>query len=363
MFLWVKEKQPPVFIITLETRSILFLYIYWNTISSVWNSYFQKIFQNFKATAWYWALLHPITVANSVCTAAAHTKTPQVCWWKPSAGGVSSLQSVPFLGSFYLVLCLFLSLFHLAQWRSAISTTLIQSQPACQSRQDTTPTAILSPLITYTLCLLAFSLLLSPFSPLSLPFPLSPLPPPHFSPFPFSISWLCPSPFLRLPHFYFPLSLFLLSLLSPSIFPSCSLSPSPTYGRIAAQAQGNGINFHSRLNSQSISLELNTLPPIRKSQGSISPFPRRHSPAIQRQPRQPCLTFWRCMRGDWTGAPACCSFPQAVQRTWQTSKDLRTTQLAAFEYDAHLHLWHSIQIVPLRPVDFYWKVMSDWPSF
>ena len=105
---------------------------------------------------------------------------------------------------------------------------------------------------------------------------------------------------------------------SPLHFPlllSLSLSlASPTYGRKAVQAQGNGINFHSRLNSQSISLELNTLPPIRKSQSSISPFPRRHSPAIQRQPRQPCLTFWRCMWGNWTGAPTCCSFLQTAQR-------------------------------------------------
>lgn len=238
---------------------------------------------------------------------------------------------MPFLCSFYLVLCLFLSLFHLAQWRSAISTTLIQSQPACQSRQDTTPTAILSPLITYTLCLLAFSPLLSLFSPL--PF--------HPSISSSSISFLS-IPLLYFlsysvaPPFLFPALPHLLSLLSLSIFPSCSLalSRSPTYGRKAAQAQGNGINFHSRLNSQSISLELNTLPPIRKSQGSISPFPRRHSPAIQRQPRQPCLTFRRCMGGDWTGAPACCSFPQAVQRTWQTSQNLNEQ-----------HSWHPLNVI------------------
>lgn len=158
---------------------------------------------------------------------------------------------MPFLCFFCLVLRLFYSIFHLAQWRSAISTTLIQSQPTCQSRQDTTPTAILSPLITYTV---------------SLPFLF------HF------IHFLSPS---------FSLSFSFPHLFSPLALPLSLLS----YGRKAAQAQGNGINFHSRLNSQSISLELNTLPPIRKSQSSISPFPRRHSPAIQRRPRQPCLTF------------------------------------------------------------------------
>lgn len=217
---------------------------------------------------------------------------------------------MPFLCSFYLVLCLFLSLFHLAQWRSAISTTLIQTQPACQSRQDTTPAAILSPLITYTVSPCLFFSTFSIFSSLSLS--------PSFylfslhSPSPFPL-FSCGSPVLfpALSSFFLIPSLCFLHLFSPSL----SLYASPTYRRKAAQAQGNGINFHSRLNSQSISLELNTLPPIRKSQGSISPFPRRHSPAIQRQPRQPCLTFWRCMGGGWTGAPACCSFLQAVQRT------------------------------------------------
>lgn len=145
----------------------------------------------------------------------------------------------------------------------------------------------------------------------------------HFLP-PFPSLYLF-SPFSVTPPFLFPALPFLLILLC--LFSLLALSPSlaasHTYGRKAAQAQGNGINFHSRLNSQSISLELNTLPPIRKSQGSISPFPRRHSPAIQRQPRQPCLTFWRCMDGrDRTGAPACCSFLQAAQTTWQTSRNL-----------------------------------------
>lgn len=214
----------------------------------------------------------------------------------------------------------FSSLFSIsAQWRSAISTTLIQSQPACQSRQDTTPTAILSPLITYTVSPRLFSSTFSIFflrasisSPSLSLFSLSPLSFPSLS-----IHLL----FCGSPHFYLPLShslRFSSSPLSafPRLFSSLALSlPLLSFGRKAAQAQGNGINFHSRLNSQSISLELNTLPPIRKSQGSISPFPRRHSPAIQRQPRQPCLTFWRCMGGDWTGAPACCSFLQTVQRT------------------------------------------------
>lgn len=82
-----------------------------------------------------------------------------------SAGGVSSLQSVAFPCSFYLVFLPFsLSPFHLAQWPATISTTLIQSEPARQSRQDTTPTAVLSPLITYILSLLAFSPQLSLFS-------------------------------------------------------------------------------------------------------------------------------------------------------------------------------------------------------
>lgn len=90
------------------------------------------------------------------------------------------------------------------------------------------------------------------------------------------------------PSFLFPLPS--TSLLHSVYFP---LPLSATYGRKADQAQGNGINFHSRLNLQSISLELNTLPPIRNSQSSISLFPRRHSPAIQRQPWKPCLTFWR----------------------------------------------------------------------
>lgn len=178
-----------------------------------------------------------------------------------------------FSAPFYLVLCLFHSLFHLAQWRSAISTTLIQSQPACQSRQDTTPTAIPSPLITYTGSPCLFFSTFSIFSSLTPSFfSHSPIPLLHFF-----------SHFLWLPHFYFPSRSFSSSPLSRPAF--------PTYRRKADQAQGNGINFHSRLNLQSISLELNTLPPIRKSQGSISPFPRRHSPAIQRQPWPPCLTF------------------------------------------------------------------------
>lgn len=179
-------------------------------------------------------------------------------------------------------------LFHLAQRRSAISTTLIQSQPACQSRQDTTPTAIPSPLITQTGSHSPlFAKTVSNFSSLS-HLPLSPLR--HsLSPFLHSLS-------ARFLHFYFPSPLPFsssspLAASLPLFSTLPSLSASSTYGRKAAQAQGNGINFHSRLNSQSISLELNTLPPIRESQGSISPFPRRHSPAIQRQPRQPCLTF------------------------------------------------------------------------
>lgn len=128
---------------------------------------------------------------------------------------------------------------------------------------------------------------------------------------------------------------FCCSLISFCCSSSLSSSTSPlalclllSYGRKAAQAQGNGINFHSRLNSQSISLELNTLPPIRKSQGSISSFPRRHSPAIQREPRQPCLTFWRRIGSDWPGAAACCSFLQTMQRTWQTTTNVQTTLLA-----------------------------------
>lgn len=106
------------------------------------------------------------------------------------------------------------------------------------------------------------------------------------------------------PPFLFPFPFFLLISASLSIFLSLSLSLSPTYRRKTAKPQGNGINFHSRLNSQSISLELNTLPPIRNSQSSISLFPRRHSPAIQRQPWKPCLTCWRIMGGS-TGAHKC----------------------------------------------------------
>lgn len=342
-----QRKSTTRYFTTLESSSLLSSN--WNTIFSIWNSYFQKIFKNFKATAWYWALPHPITVANSV-SQQLHTPrhhrsvggNPQQEVYHPFRACHSSARST--LSSAFSS-----SFFHLAQWRSAISTALLQSQPACQYRQDTTPTAIPSPLITYTLYIL-FSLLLF----LSVSFLLFPLPPPLFFPFPSSITCLSIS-FSVAPPFLFPTLSFYSYPLSafPIYFPLLhtlslflSLSPPPTYGRKAAQAQGNGINFHSRLNLQSISLELNTLPPIRKSQGSISPFPRRHSPAIQ---RQPCLTFWRCIGWDWTRAPACCSFLQAVQ----TSKNLRTTKFATFDCDAHLYLWHNIQIqfLHLCPVD------------
>lgn len=163
-------------------------------------------------------------------------------------------------------------------------------------------------------------------------------PPPLF----LSIPLLYILSFFVAPPFLFPALFFLLisSLCFPRLFSplALSLSQSPTYGRKAAQAQGNGINFHSRLNSQSISLELNTLPPIRKSQGSISPFPRRHSPAIQRQPRQPCLTFWRCKGGgerlDWSASMLFISTGGTKDMT-NKHESLRTTQLASFECDAH----------------------------
>lgn len=226
---------------------------------------------------------HPITVANLLSQQLPTARHHRSVGGKPLSGRciIPSERAIsPLLPS--LLPAFSSPLFHLAQWRSAISTTLIQSQPACQSRQDTTPTAIPSPLITQTGSHSPlFAKTVSNFSSLS--------------PSPFSSPPFLHSLSVRFSHFYFPSPLPFLLISSrcfpSSIFHSPSLSASSTYGRKAAQAQGNGINFHSRLNSQSISLELNTLPPIRESQGSISPFPRRHSPAIQRQPRQPCLTF------------------------------------------------------------------------
>lgn len=111
-------------------------------------------------------ILTRLTSPSLTCT---HSSRPQrdtsgVLVENPPAGGVSSLQSMPppspppHTRSF-LACCLAFSLcsppppshlFHLAQWRSAISATLTQSQPACRSRRDATPTAIPSPLITWT---------------------------------------------------------------------------------------------------------------------------------------------------------------------------------------------------------------------
>lgn len=120
---------------------------------------------------------------------------------------------------FYLVLCLFCSLFHLAQWRSSISTTLIQSQPACQSRRDTTPTTIPSPLITNTMSPSLFSSTFFIFSSLSFDFLLSPIPFSHFF-----------SRLLQLFHFYFLSPSFSSSLLH-CLFSSLCLSPLPIEGK------------------------------------------------------------------------------------------------------------------------------------
>lgn len=107
-------------------------------------------------------ILTRLTSPSLTCT---HSSRPQrdtsgVLVENPPAGGVSSLQSVPppapapswLVASPFPFVALLppTHLFHLAQWRSAISATLTQSQPACRSRRDATPTAIPSPLITWT---------------------------------------------------------------------------------------------------------------------------------------------------------------------------------------------------------------------
>lgn len=176
---------------------------------SVCSSYFQKIFKIFKkGTGWYRALPNPITVANlgsQRLKAPRHHRSvggnPQQEVYHPFRACHSSASSA--LSS------AFSTLFSISpQWRSAISATLIQSQPTRQSRQDTTPTAILSPLITYTVPPCLFSSTLSIFSLLP------------------SLSSPSVSPFLWLPLFYFPCSLFLPP--PPIYFPLLALAlPSP----------------------------------------------------------------------------------------------------------------------------------------
>lgn len=161
---------------------------------------------------------HPITVANLLSQQLPTARHHRSVGGKPLSGRciIPSERAIsPLLPS--LLPAFSSPLFHLAQWRSAISTTLIQSQPACQSRQDTTPTAIPSPLITQTgshsplfaKTVSNFSSLSpSPFSCPPFAFAISALAfcelPPFLFPFPspFSPHLLSPLPFL-----YFPLSL------------------------------------------------------------------------------------------------------------------------------------------------------------
>lgn len=119
--------------------------------------------------------LHPFTVANWL-SQQLHTPRHLLCWRKAFSRRciIPSDRTVPLLLLPCPLPCA-LSLFHLTQWRSTISTTLIPSQPACQSRQDTTPTGTLSPLITYALSSCFFSSLFFPSALHPSPFPPSPL--------------------------------------------------------------------------------------------------------------------------------------------------------------------------------------------